>query len=372
MKPLEAYREEFPVLGNCLYFNHASTGPLPRRSAEAMASMARDQMNQGGLGYEGWLQAYQGARSAAARLIHADPLEIALTKNTSEGLSFVANGLDWRPGDVAVGVQGEFPANYLPWARLARRGVKLRWLELRQGLLDLEEIDRALDGARLFAVSYVQYISGFRLDLEAVGEICRRRGCLFVVDAVQGLGPFPVDVGRSGIAALSASCHKWLLGPEGAAMLYVRRDLAERLEPVEFGWTNVEGYPRHSYEETLREGAGRFECGTLNTVGCFGMRASLELFLEAGVKRMSDAVHALVERLIEGASEQGYRVYAQRHRPSGSGIVSIRKDGTDSAEIARELTRQRVSVSERKGWLRISPHFYNSASQVEDLLGRLP
>jgi len=221
MKPLEEYLKEFPVLSGPIYFNHAATGPLPRRSAQAMRAMVEDQMKQGGMGYAKWMEACEGARAAAARLVGADPLEIALTKNTSEGLGFVANGLDWRPGDVVVAVRGEFPANYFPWARLERRGVKLRWLELREGRLELDQVDRALEGARLFAVSYVQYLSGFRLDLDAAGEICRRRNCLFVVDAVQGLGPFPVDVRRSGIDALSASCHKWLLGPEGAALCYL-------------------------------------------------------------------------------------------------------------------------------------------------------
>lgn len=359
-----AYRGEFPVAENIVYFNHASTGPLPRRTAQAMQQMLEGQLLRGGLDWRDWNAALYGARRAAARLIHADPVEIALTKNTSEGLSFVANGLDWRPGDVVVGVRDEFPANYFPWKRLVERGVEVRWLDLIDGRLDLDRIDEACQGARLFAVSFVQYLSGFRLDLQAAGEICRRRGCLFVVDAVQGLGPFPVDVRAAGIHALSASAHKWLLGPEGVALLYLERELAERLDVVEFGWTNVTGFPRYSKHEELRPGAGRFECGTMNTVGAYGLRSSIELFLELGVRSVADRVNRLASRIAEGAVERGFSLAAARGDGDGSGIVSIRKDGWDAAEAAAKMLENGISVSPRHGYLRAAPHFYNTEEEV--------
>ncbi len=368
---LPAYLDEFPVRDRFIYLNHAATGPLPRRSAEAMQRMATDQMEAGGCNWTGWLEAVAGLRKAAARLIGADAAEIAVTKNTSEGLSFVANGLDWRPGDVVVAVKGEFPANYFPWARLERHGVKLRWLELRGGCIDLDELDQACEGARLLAVSFVQYLSGFRLDLDAAGEICRRRGCLFVVDAVQGLGPFPVDVKRSGIHALSASGHKWLLGPEGCAIFYIDHELMPQVEPVEFGWTNVRGFPQHSTEEDLRPDAGRYECGTLNTIGCFGLRASIELFLEAGVEAMSESVLDLTDRIVDHVTNRGFELAAPRSRSTGSGIVSFRKDGMDTEVTRQRLAANRISVSARKGYIRAAPHFYNTESEVERFLALL-
>ncbi len=360
--------DEFPVREGFVYLNHASTGPLPRRSAEAMQRFAVEQMNGGSTGHARWIAEYDAFRASAAQLVAGAPGEIAITKNTSEGLSSIANGLDWKPGDVVVAVRGEFPANYFPWVRLERRGVKLRWLELREGAIDLDELDRACQGARLLAVSFVQYLSGFRLDLQAAGEICRRRDCLFVVDAVQGLGAFPVDVRAAGIHALSTSGHKWLLGPEGAAFLHIAEELIPRVNPVEMGWTNVVGFPAYSAEDTLRPDAGRYECGTLNTIGCFGLRASLDLFLEAGQPAIADRIHALAEQTLDGARALGYVPYRERDRASGSGIVSIRKEGVDSAGMAAALASKRVSVAARHGWIRVSPHFYNEPEDIERFL----
>ena len=369
---LSAFRDEFPVSERFVYLNHAATGPLPRRTAAAIARQAEQTMRAGGAGFSDWLQAYRELRESAARLLHADPGEIALTKNTSEGLSFIANGLDWRPGDIAVGVGEDFPANYFPWARLERRGVQLRWLGLHQGCLDLEEIDRACAGARLLAVSFVHYLSGFRLDLEAVGEICRRRGCLFVVDAVQGLGPFSADVRAAGIHALSASGHKWLLGPEGAALFYISRELQEQVEPVEFGWTNVEGSASYSREEAVRRDASRYECGTLNTVGCYGLRASLSLFHELEPEARARRVLALTDRLLDKAREKGYQPMAPRDETNGSGIVSLRRRDVDSAVAVRRLAEATIIVSARHGWIRVSPHFYNTEAEIDRLVAALP
>jgi selenocysteine lyase/cysteine desulfurase len=370
---LEAYRrDEFPIAEEWAYFNHASTGPLPRRAARAIQGLAEGQMLHGGLDFRRWLDEVAGLREAVARLIHATPAEIAVVSNTSEGLSFIANGVDWRPGDVAAGVADEFPANYFPWARLDKRGVKLRWVPLRAGRIDLDELDRACAGARLLAVSYVQYVSGFRVDLDAVGEICRRRGCLFVVDSIQGLGPFPVDVKRSGVHALSNGGQKWLLSPEGSGFLYVDRDLLPELEVVEFGWTNVEGFPSYSKDPTLRPDAGRFEGGTLNVLGCAGLRTSIELLLEIGVERLGEQVDMLAGRLLAGARAKGYEPCAERDRASGSGIVSLRKDGVDPAELARKLLSDKIVVIPRHGYLRVSPHFYNTADEIDRLVGLLP
>ncbi len=368
---LSAYLDEFPVRDRYVYLNHAATGPLPRRAAQAMQAMAADQMAAGSVHYAGWLECYSELRRKAATLIGAAPQEIAITKNTSEGLSFVANGLDWRPGDVVVGVRGEFPANYFPWARLAERGVKLRWVEMRQGRIEVDELDRACDGARLLAVSFVQYFSGFRLDLDAVGEICRRRGCWFVVDAVQGLGPFPVDVRSSGIHALSASGHKWLLGPEGCAIFQVDPALMKELEVVELGWTNVTGSSTYSTELDLRPDARRFECGTLNTIGCYGLRASIELFLEVGVERITRQVLELASRIENGARQRGFEPAALRDDASGSGIVSFRRDGVDAVQLAARLAAENVSVSARHGHIRAAPHFYNTADQIDRFLSLL-
>jgi cysteine desulfurase/selenocysteine lyase len=314
----ELYRDEFPVTNQLIYLNHAAVAPLCRRSAEAMKWLAEDALEFGSLHYDKWLAAYDGLRSAAARLINAEPGEIAIVKNTSEGVATVALGIDWRSGDRVVAFKEEFPANYFPWLRLSEKGVAITWLSIYD---PLDRIAEAVAGARLLAISYVNYLSGYRIDLDAIGSICRDNNCFFFVDAIQGMGAFPIDVDRSRIDALAADGHKWMLGPEGNGVLYVRRERLDEIAPVEFGWTNVADYADYaSRDMTLRSDAGRYECGTLNTIGCFGQRAALELVLEVGVSDIARAVTALVDQLEQGVRERGYEVMVERTLGTGSGI----------------------------------------------------
>lgn len=372
MNNVTSYRDQFPITNSTVYLNHASVSPLPRRTAEAMRAFTEDVEGFGLKNYGRWVETVGALRAAAARLLSCGSGEIAITKNTSEGLSFVANGVDWRAGDVVVGIRDEFPANYFPWLRLEKRGVHLRWLDLENGRIELEDIDKACDGARLLAVSYVQYLSGFRLDLDALGEICRRRNVLLVVDAVQGLGPFPVNVKQSGIHALSASGHKWLLGPEGCAIFFIDQGLLPRVEPVEFGWTNVAGSEHYSHDPVLLPDARRYECGTLNTIGIHGLRASLDLFHEVGVERMANHIDGLARRTIEGAAAKGYEPMTARNSANGSGIVTIRKQGIDSAAAVASLSDAGISAAHRFGWIRVAPHFYNNDEDIDALLEGLP
>lgn len=306
-------------------------------------------------------------RDAAARLIGASREEIAIVKNTSEGIATVAMGLDWRPGDKIVAFQEEFAANYFPWKLLERRGVCVEWLSVED---PLDRIDTACRGAKLLAISFVQYLSGYRADLEAIGWICRSRDCLFFVDAIQGLGALPLDVERAQIDALAADGHKWLLGPEGCGILYVRRRVQEQIQPAEIGWMNFAGYADYgSRDTTLRPDAARYECGTLNTAGCFGLRASVELLLEVGLDRISQAVLTLAGRLAEGVRQKGYDVL---DRGGGSGIVSFRREDTDSGVLVRALRQKGFLLAARQGWVRASPHFYISEQEVDRLLAELP
>jgi cysteine desulfurase / selenocysteine lyase len=366
----QAYRSEFPVTRELVYLNHAAVGPLCRRAAESMKALADDACTFGSLHYERWMDAYKGLRSAAARLINASPEEIAIVKNTSEGISTVALGFDWRPGDRVVAFREEFPANYYPWLRLEARGVQLTWLSIYD---PLETIAAAIPGARLLAISFVNYLSGFRIDLEALGNLCRSHNCFFCVDAIQGMGVFPLDVERCAIDALAADGHKWMLGPEGNGILYVRRKWLDAIEPVEFGWTNPANYfdygTRHM---NLRSDAGRYECGTLNTVGCYGHRASLELLLEVGVENIAPAVDALAQQIEDGVRSRGYQLMITRQPATGSGIVSFRHPTIESNLIVSQLKRHGILATPRQGWIRMSPHFYISPDEIEHVLAHLP
>ena len=339
------YRDSFPVAENLLYLNHAAVSPLSKPAAEAMSGLAGDVMRFGSLHFDAWLVTYDAVRRAAARLINAAPEEIAILKNTSEGIAAVAAGIDWHPGDKVVAFSEEFPANFFPWKRLEARGVRVKLLSIDD---PLDRVDEACRGARLLAISFVQYLGGQRADLEAIGEICHRRGCLSFVDAIQGLGAFPVDVRRARIHALACDGHKWLLGPEGCAILYIQKDLQDAIEPVEFGWTNVLHHNDYaSRDMTLRPDAGRYECGTLNTIGCFGLRAAIEFALEVGVDRIAPAVQALGDQVAAGALAKGYQTLATRTPENGAGIVSFKKTGTDSRALVHQLKDRGIIVAQR-------------------------
>ncbi|MDE3196545.1 MAG: aminotransferase class V-fold PLP-dependent enzyme, partial [Acidobacteriota bacterium] len=311
-----------------------------------------------------------GLRAATAQTINADPKEIAIVKNTSEGIAMVATGMQFRPGDRIVCFTEEFPANLFPWREIESTGVEVRWLSIYD---ELDKIDAATKGAKLLAISFVNYLSGYRVDLEKIGEICRRNRCFFFVDAIQGMGVFPIDVWAMNIDALAADGHKWMLGPEGCGVLYVRLERQEQIKPIQIGWTNFAHYTDYaSRDMTLRPTAGRYESGTLNTIGCFGLRASLELLLEVGVREAGEATMALVDRLADGARSKGFVLYCDRNPQNGSGIVSIQKPGVDSAMLVKKLKDRGILAAPRQGWIRFAPHFYLSPADINRVIEELP
>ena len=366
----QTHRRFFPVTEHLIYLNHAAVAPLAKPAADAIATLSADACNFGSFHYDKWLEVYEKLRIGAARLINADRSEIAIVKNTSEGIATIALGIDWRQGDKIVAFREEFPANYYPWVRLQARGVLLEWRSITD---PLDSIDESCRGARLLAISFVNYLSGYRVNLDAIGEICRRRGTLFFVDAIQGLGAFPLDVRRAGIHALSADGHKWLLGPEGCGVLYIRKDLQDEVEPVEFGWTNVRNYADYaSRDMTLRPDAGRYECGTLNTVGCYGLRAAIDFLIEAGVARVAEEVLDRSRQLAGGVVAKGYELIAPWNRETASGIVTFRRPDLDSRLVVKGLRERKIVAAPRQGWIRASPHFYISPADIDDVLAALP
>jgi cysteine desulfurase / selenocysteine lyase len=364
------YRDDFPVTRELIYLNHAAVSPLCRPAAEAMERWTQDVSRHGSLHYGQWMETYDGLRRAAAQLIHASADEIAIVKNTSEGINTVALGLDWRPGDRVVAFQEEFPANDFPWRRLEKRGVRVSWLSIYD---PLDKIAEAVRGARLLAISFVNYLSGFRVNLRAIGEVCRQHGCFFFVDAIQGLGAFPLDVELCHIDALAADGHKWMLASEGCGVLYVRRKWLDEIEPVEFGWMNPARYADYSSRDmTPKPDAGRYECGTLNTAGCFGLRAAIEFLLRIGIEEIAASILERTEQLYHGAVRQGYEALVEWKPESASGIVSFRHPSMDCRSIVSELKRNGMLAAPRQGWVRMAPHFYVSPEDIDRVLTVLP
>jgi cysteine desulfurase/selenocysteine lyase len=356
-----ALRALFPVTRNVTYMNHASVGPLSTRAAEAMRKHAEDQRDYGALHWREWYAEYDIARGVAARLIGATPAEIAFLKNTSEGLSFVAEGFRWERGDNVVTTALEFPSNVLPWKKLERRGVECRIAP------SPDEVERFLDArTRIVTVSSVAFHSGQRADLEALGELCERRGVLLCVDAIQSLGVVPMDVRRAKIAFLAADCHKWLCGPEGTTIFYVAAEHLDRLEVLEHGWTNINRLGRFIDCGTdLLPDSRRFEAGSSNTNGIYGFRAAVELLLELGVENIEREVLRLATRLAEGLEAIGWRVSSPR--PIASGIIGATPPNVEKRSLLwwhRKLEEQGIVCAPREAMLRFSPHVYNTDEDV--------
>jgi selenocysteine lyase/cysteine desulfurase len=367
---VQYYRSQFPVTESSIYMNHAAVAPISRRVHDAMVSLLDDLQQCGAEHWQRWAETYNAVRRSLARLLSADPGEIAFTKNTSEGISMFASGLDWQPGDEVVSIEGEFPANFYPWKALERRGVILRLAPAEQGRVGQEAILRALTPrTRVVTVSFVQYLSGFRLDLEKLGQACAAHGCLLFVDAIQGLGAFPVDVKKSNIAGLAADSHKWMLGPEGAALLYVNRQVMEWITPSEVGWTTVRHWSDFSRRElSWRDDARRYECGTLNTAGIYGLGAAVNLLLEVGIPNIAERVLDLTDRLRSGLLAQGHSVFGPRVREEASGIVSfVPRQGT-AEHLLNLFLAHGVQVAARGGMVRIAPHFYNTEGEIDRVL----
>ena len=366
--------DQFPITRKFNFQDNAAVAPISHRAAQAMRECVEQAEQNGPIDSE-WYNRAHRVRELAAQLLNASTEEITFTKNTSEGLSFVANGLPWNHGDNVVTTAVEFPANIYPWMNLESRGVQLKMVPEHDGRIPLEQIIDAIDShTRLVTISAVQFASGFRTDLAALGHACRSKGVLFCVDAIQALGVLPVDVQAMQIDFLSADGHKWLCGPEGAGIFYCRRELLGQLRPSAPGWVcmvGAEDYGQYQFE--FRSDARRFDSGSYNIVGILGLGGSLELWFELGVDRIAHHVLNLTGRLADGVAAKGYRVISDRSKTHASGIVAFASDRHDHSQIRRRLRQQhRVIISCRLGRLRASPHVYNTPEQIDQLIELLP
>ena len=371
---LQAIREEFAITRNYCFMNHASVAPLPRRSVDAIQSYLQQQHEKSYV-EAGYRKKVEQVRTLTARLINAAPDEIALVKNTTEGISFVANGLKWNPGDNIVTTSVEFPSNMYPWMNVQSRGAQIRTVLEENGRIPLENLIEAIDShTRVVAISAVQYASGFRSDLKELGHWCQKRGVLFCVDAIQALGVLPIDVQEMKIDFLACGGHKWLCGPEGTGIFYCNRELTGHLRPSIVSWRSMKrGEDFSKYDMTFHDDARRFEASSYNMPGIYGLAASLELFQEIGLENISEHVLGLTDRLVEGVREKGYRVISPREPGAASGIVAFTSPTHNHHAIQQHLEKEhRIIIVVREGRLRASPHLYNSPDEIDRLIDVLP
>lgn len=342
--------------------------PWPRRAVEAVRRFADINGCVGSEHYTEWLAVDQRLRQHLARLIGAaSPGDIALAKSTSEALSVIAYGLDWQPGDTIVGIAEEFPSNRIVWESLAERGVSWRGLGLDASKEPESNLLALCDErTRLIAVSWVQYARGLRLDLSRLGALCQARGILLCVDAIQGLGALPFDLAETQADFVVADGHKWMLGPEGLALLYVRPELRNRLALHQFGWNMVEN--RGDYDRTDWEparSARRFQCGSPNLLGIHALEASLSLIEEVGSDWIAAAIAERVDHLVSRIDRLGLELLSPRSTDRRAGIVTFRVPGLDSARLYRGLMERRILCAHRGGGIRFSPHFYTPISVID-------
>lgn len=367
---------EFALLPDIIYLNHAAVSPWPRRTAAAVAAFAEGNRLRGAQHYPDWLAVEQRLRERLQRLIDArSPDEIALLKNTSEGLSVIAHGLDWRPGDNVVYPAREFPSNRIVWESLVDRGVELRPVDVyAQGDPEAALLGMIDGRTRLLSVSSVQFDTGLRLDLKRLGRACEDAEALFCVDAIQSLGALPLNVREIRADFVVADGHKWLLGPEGLALFYCRRELLERLRLHQFGWHMTE-HP-HDFERRdwlPAKTARRFECGSPNMLGIHALDASLGLLEDLGSARAAQMVMDNSMYLIEKLRRMpdDYCLLTPVEPSRHAGIVSFRPLRQDVSELHRRLTAANVICAVRSGALRFSPHCYTPREHLDRALDLL-
>ena len=369
-------RALFPITERAIYLNHAAVSPPPISTVKAVEAQLRDVVENGSLNFRSWIAVKERARQLMADLLGARVEQLAFTRNTSDGLSTVANGLQWRPGDNIVTFRHVFPSNIYPWLRLRDAfGVEVRMCEEREGRIDLEELGKLIDArTRVVAISHVQYASGFRADLERLGRLARLHDALLVVDVIQSLGVIPLDVEAELIDAAAGACHKWLLTPEGVGFLYLSDRARDRIQPTLVGWISVPNPEDYSnFEQQWNRGALAWETGTGPTALIHGLEASLRVITSAGVVPIGVYLEQLTDHLCDGLKTRNYDIVSSRLPGEKSQIVCIRHRGDLSPmALYSHLKNRNIVTAPRGDRLRIAPHLYNTAAEIDELIRSLP
>jgi selenocysteine lyase/cysteine desulfurase len=374
---LNRFRDGFAHIDESItYLNHAAVAPLSNVVRSAMDEYL-DQRNRTHVeNFELAVPVIEQCREKIQRLINAPAMhDTAFTGNTSDGISLVASGLSWKNGDEVLLNTMEFPSNVQPWRALESKGVKLNFVQVTDGTITADQIEKHLNNkTRVVAISAVQFMNGYLADLEAIGQLCRDKNIFFVVDAIQALGQIPIDVQKYNIDALATGGHKWLMSPIGTGFLYLSDRLRHRLNPVRTGWFSVEvPWDLLNYDQPYLDNTMRFEAGSPNMIGLAGMNASLNTLLDIGVARIQAHLRTLSDQLTQKVlSETDYELYSPVDNRYRSGIVTFKfLKSIDGEKVINELKSEKLVISYREGYFRISPHFYSSPSEIENAFNKI-
>lgn len=369
-------RQLFPAAEKYCYLNSAAVAPLPTVAVEAVSRQLRDVSENGTLNFGDWIATKNRARALVAEMLNVRHEQIAFLRNTSDGFSTVAGGLDWAEGENIVSFENEFPANFYPWRRLRDNfGIELRLCPERDGRIETEEFISLIDAnTKLVSISAVQFSSGFRADLERIGEAAKRQDALLAVDIIQGFGAMPLDLAALGVDIAAGASHKWLCAPEGCGILYLSDRARERVEPTLVGWISVgDGWNFDDREQDWKPNALAWESGT----GCaslfYGLEQSLKLLNKTGIERIEKHLEELSDYFCELLGGKNYQIFSSRQKSEKSQIVSLKYLGDlTSKQIAERLQTENIIVSPRGDRLRVAPHFFNNQADIEKLVEALP
>jgi selenocysteine lyase/cysteine desulfurase len=374
-RDFDQVRQDFPIAKRRAYLNNASIGPVSNRVFAAVQDFLADVRDNGRNNYPHWCRhADTAIKDRIGKLMGADRSEIAFIKNTTEGLAIVANGIDWRPGDNVIVPDIEYPSNVYCCMNLQHRGVEVRWVKNRQGRILVDDLRALIDSrTRLVSISSVQFSNGFRHDVASTAELCRDRGVLLSLDAIQWVGALHLDLSAVPVDFLATGGHKWMLAPIGTGIFYCSKDALDKIRPSVVGYHSVDkGEDHMDYGLDFRPNAGRFEEALVNFPGIYGLDAAVQTLLELGTERVERHVLALAALGAEAVQRKGYEILSPWRDGERSGILSFRHPGLPADQIAQRMNAAGVDLAVRAGALRISPSYYNNDSDIMRMAEALP
>ena len=370
---LEKARSYFPYLRNgIIYFNHASTAPINTKMKERIEEFVYERSEEARDNYWAFKDVADETKNIIGNMINCSGDRIAFLDNTTNGMIWLASGIDWKPGDRIILNDVEFPANVYPFLQLKEKGVEVDFIKSQNGIVTAEEIIAAIKPAtKLISVSYVQFLSGYRIDLEKIGKVCKEKGIIFSVDSIQGLGAIRLDVEKYNIDYLANGTQKWMLGLQGLAFIYVRKELQEKMKSAPIGWLAVkDAWKLLDFDLATKETAERFQPGTLNNLAIYAFNSSMKLFKEFGFDEIEKKVLSNSKYFIDELAKIGYKSPLYSHPEKHlSGIVSFRTE--NGQKILDHLKQRKIVCSLREGYIRFAPHFYNTKNDIDYVVDAL-
>lgn len=363
-------RTYFPYLNNrIIYFNHAATGPVCKPVIDRINEVLKERSESKMDDYQSFLSVADETKELLARYLNTGKERIAFTDNTSNGFNILAQGLKWESGDKIILNDIEFPSNVYPFLNLQKKGVQVEFVKSKDGIVSVEDIINAADNkTKLISVSYVQFLSGYKIDLEILGEFCKSKNIILSIDAIQGLGALQLDVQKCNIDFLSCGVQKWMLGLQGMAFIYISKELQEKMEPTFVGWLSVENaWDLLQFEMKIKSSASAFQTGTINAVGIYALNISLKMFESFGFRRVENSVidHTLFLR--NKLKDERIRLYPDElEEKYFSGIVTFKHPASEG--LFNWLTERNIITSLREKMIRLSPHFYNNEEDIDKVV----